>query len=136
MASHMIVQKLLFPTTNKHIVHVIRRYHKHLHDGIKSDAVSGWSISTITSTTLITLQINISNLTHDLCNTTSLLNNVLTVKTSRLPFCSLSNIFNNSRHIIDRNDKVKGLLCSYFMKTAVFWLSEEISINTFQLQNL
>jgi hypothetical protein len=42
MASHMIVQKLLFPTTNKHIVHVIRRYHKHLHDGIKSDAVSGW----------------------------------------------------------------------------------------------
>jgi hypothetical protein len=42
MASHMIVQKLLFSTTNKHIVHVIRRYHKHLHDGIKSDAVSGW----------------------------------------------------------------------------------------------
>ena len=40
------------------------------------------------------------------------------------------------KNIIDRNDKVKGLLCSYFMKTAVFWLSEEISINTFQLQNL
>jgi hypothetical protein len=38
----MIVQKLPFSTTNKHIVHVIRRYHKHLHDGIKSDAVSGW----------------------------------------------------------------------------------------------
>jgi hypothetical protein len=28
------------------------------------------------------------------------------------------------KNIIDRNDKVKGLLCSYFMKTAVFWLSE------------
>ena len=40
------------------------------------------------------------------------------------------------KNFIDRNDKVKGLLCSYFMKTAVFWLSEEISINTFQLQNL
>jgi hypothetical protein len=40
------------------------------------------------------------------------------------------------KNFIDRNDKVKGLLCSYFMKTAVFWLSEEISTNTFQLQNL
>jgi hypothetical protein len=40
------------------------------------------------------------------------------------------------KNIIDRNDKVKGLLCSYFMKTALFWLSEEISINTFHLQNL
>jgi len=40
------------------------------------------------------------------------------------------------KNIIDRNDKVKGLLCSYFMKTAVFWLSEEISTNAFQLQNL
>ena len=40
------------------------------------------------------------------------------------------------RNIIDRNDKIKGLLCSYFMKTALFWLSEEISTNAFQLQNL
>jgi hypothetical protein len=40
--SQMIVQKLPFPTTNKPNVHVIRRYHKHLHDGTKSDAVSGW----------------------------------------------------------------------------------------------
>ena len=40
------------------------------------------------------------------------------------------------KNIIGRNDKVKGLLCSYFTKTAVFWLSEEISINIFQLQNL
>jgi hypothetical protein len=40
--SQMIVQQLPFPTTNKPNVHVIRRYHKHLHDGTKSDAVSGW----------------------------------------------------------------------------------------------
>ena len=40
------------------------------------------------------------------------------------------------KNIIDRNDKVKGLLCSYFIKTAVFWLSEEICTNTFKLQNL
>ena len=40
------------------------------------------------------------------------------------------------KNIINRNDKVKGLLCSYFMKTAVFWLSEEISTNAFQPQNL
>ena len=40
------------------------------------------------------------------------------------------------KNIIDRNVTVKGLLCSYFMKTALFWLSEEISINAFQLRNL
>ena len=40
------------------------------------------------------------------------------------------------KNIIDRNVEVKGLLCSYFMKTALFWLSEEIPINTFQLRNL
>ena len=40
------------------------------------------------------------------------------------------------KNIIDRNDKVKGVLCSYFMKTAVYWLSEEICTNTFKLQNL
>jgi Mg2+ and Co2+ transporter CorA len=40
--SQVIVQKLPFPTTNKPNVHVIRRYHKHLHDGTKTDAVSGW----------------------------------------------------------------------------------------------
>jgi hypothetical protein len=37
-----IVQKLPFPTTNIPNVEVIRGYHKHLHDGTKSDAVSGW----------------------------------------------------------------------------------------------
>ena len=40
------------------------------------------------------------------------------------------------KNIIDINNRVKDLLCSYFMKTAVFWLSEEISTNAFQLQNL
>jgi hypothetical protein len=40
--SQNIVQKLPFPTTNIHNAHVIRRYHKHLHDGTKSDAVTGW----------------------------------------------------------------------------------------------
>ena len=40
------------------------------------------------------------------------------------------------KNIIDMTNRVKGLFCSYFMKTAVFWLSEEISTNAFQLQNL
>ena len=40
------------------------------------------------------------------------------------------------KNIINRHDKVSGLLCSYFMKTALFWLSEEICTNTFKLQNL
>jgi hypothetical protein len=31
--SQNIVQMLPFPTTNKPNVHVIRRFHKHLHDG-------------------------------------------------------------------------------------------------------
>ena len=41
-ASQNIVQRLPFPSTNKRNVQVMRRYHKHLHDGTKSDAVSGW----------------------------------------------------------------------------------------------
>jgi hypothetical protein len=40
------------------------------------------------------------------------------------------------KNIIDKNENVKDLLCSYFMKTAVFWLSEEIFISAFQLQNV
>ena len=42
ITSQSIVQRLPFPTTNKSNVHLIQRYHKHLHDGTKSDAVSGW----------------------------------------------------------------------------------------------
>ena len=42
MISQSIVQQMPFPTTNIHNAHAIRRYHKHLHDGTKSYAVSGW----------------------------------------------------------------------------------------------
>ncbi|XP_052086501.1 uncharacterized protein LOC127723808 [Mytilus californianus] len=37
---------------------------------------------------------------------------------------------------INTNEDVKDLLCSYFLKTAVFWVSEEMNINTFQLPKL
>ena len=40
--SQNIVQKLPFPTTNIRYAHVKQRYHKHLDDGTKSDAVTGW----------------------------------------------------------------------------------------------
>ena len=40
------------------------------------------------------------------------------------------------KNIIEKIDNVKGLLCSYFMKTALFWLSEEIHTNAFQLKNV
>jgi hypothetical protein len=33
------------------------------------------------------------------------------------------------KNIINTYEQVKGLLCSYFMKTAMFWLSEEIPTN-------
>jgi hypothetical protein len=94
----MIVQKLPFPTTNKPNVHVIRGYHKHLHDGTKRDAVSGWLLYASFYYVLGQYNsTNTSNLIDDSCKTASLLNNVLTVKTSRSPFRSLSNIVNNSR---------------------------------------
>ncbi|CAC5362072.1 unnamed protein product [Mytilus coruscus] len=37
---------------------------------------------------------------------------------------------------INTNEDVKDLLCSYFLKTAVFWVSEEMNINTFELPKL
>ncbi|XP_052086634.1 uncharacterized protein LOC127723958 [Mytilus californianus] len=40
------------------------------------------------------------------------------------------------KSIINTNDDVKDLLCSYFLKTALFWVSEEVDINTFQLSHL
>ncbi|XP_071142715.1 uncharacterized protein [Mytilus edulis] len=40
------------------------------------------------------------------------------------------------KHIINKNPGVEDLLCSYFLKTTLFWLSEEVSIETFQLENL
>ncbi|XP_071146160.1 uncharacterized protein [Mytilus edulis] len=40
------------------------------------------------------------------------------------------------KRIINTNDKVNDLLCSYFLKTALFWVSEEIDIDTFQLSKI
>ncbi|VDI76260.1 Hypothetical predicted protein [Mytilus galloprovincialis] len=40
------------------------------------------------------------------------------------------------KHIVNTNHDVKELLCSYFLKTALFWVSEEQDINTFQLPKL
>ena len=40
------------------------------------------------------------------------------------------------KRIVNTNDDVKDLLCSYFLKTALFWVSEETDIDTFQLPNL
>ncbi|CAC5390174.1 unnamed protein product [Mytilus coruscus] len=37
---------------------------------------------------------------------------------------------------VNTNDDVKDLLCSYFLKTALFWVSEEVDIDTFQLPKL
>ena len=42
ISSQRIVQRLPSPTKNKPNSNAIRRYHKHLHDGTKSDAVTGW----------------------------------------------------------------------------------------------
>ncbi|VDH98321.1 Hypothetical predicted protein [Mytilus galloprovincialis] len=40
------------------------------------------------------------------------------------------------KRIVNTNDDVKDLLCSYFVKTALFWVSEEVDIDTFQLPKL
>ncbi|XP_063436463.1 uncharacterized protein LOC134717895 [Mytilus trossulus] len=40
------------------------------------------------------------------------------------------------KHIVNTNHDVKELLCSYFLKTALFWVSEEQDINIFQLPKL
>ncbi|CAC5368380.1 unnamed protein product [Mytilus coruscus] len=40
------------------------------------------------------------------------------------------------KHIVNTNDHAKGLLCSYFLKTVLFWVSEEEDIDTFQLPKL
>ncbi|XP_052085584.1 uncharacterized protein LOC127723128 [Mytilus californianus] len=38
--------------------------------------------------------------------------------------------------IVNTNNDVKDLLCSYFLKTVLFWVSEESDIDTFQLSKL
>ncbi|XP_076083580.1 uncharacterized protein LOC143054456, partial [Mytilus galloprovincialis] len=40
------------------------------------------------------------------------------------------------KHIINTNKHAESLLCSYFLKTALFWVSEEVDIDTFQLSKL
>ncbi|CAC5365966.1 unnamed protein product [Mytilus coruscus] len=40
------------------------------------------------------------------------------------------------KRIVNTNDDAKDLLCSYFLKTALFWVSEEVDIDTFQLTKL
>ncbi|VDI01573.1 Hypothetical predicted protein [Mytilus galloprovincialis] len=40
------------------------------------------------------------------------------------------------KHIINKQHDVKDLLCSYFLKTTLFWVSEKVSIETFQLANI
>ncbi|VDI82457.1 Hypothetical predicted protein [Mytilus galloprovincialis] len=40
------------------------------------------------------------------------------------------------KRVINTHDEVKDLLCSYFLKTALFWVSEEHDINRFQLTKL
>ncbi|VDH89705.1 Hypothetical predicted protein [Mytilus galloprovincialis] len=37
------------------------------------------------------------------------------------------------KRIINTIDEVKDLVCSYFLKTALFWVSEEVDIETFHL---
>ncbi|XP_063405888.1 uncharacterized protein LOC134689849 [Mytilus trossulus] len=39
-------------------------------------------------------------------------------------------------HIASTNKDVEGLLCSYFLKTALFWVSEELDIDTFQVSKI
>ncbi|XP_071144101.1 uncharacterized protein [Mytilus edulis] len=40
------------------------------------------------------------------------------------------------KRIVNTNDDVKDLLCSYFLKTALFWVSEEVDIDSFQIPKL
>ncbi|XP_052086560.1 uncharacterized protein LOC127723884 [Mytilus californianus] len=40
------------------------------------------------------------------------------------------------KRIVNTYDDVKDLLCSYFLKTALFWVSEEVDIDTFQIPKL
>ncbi|VDI34498.1 Hypothetical predicted protein [Mytilus galloprovincialis] len=40
------------------------------------------------------------------------------------------------KRTINTHNSVKGLLCSYFLKTALFWVSEEVDIDKFQLSKI
>ncbi|CAC5406621.1 unnamed protein product [Mytilus coruscus] len=53
--------------------------------------------------------------------------------TQLLCYCLLKLTF---KRIVNADNDVKELVCSYFLKTAVFWVSEEVDIDTFQLPKL
>ncbi|XP_076084554.1 uncharacterized protein LOC143055301 [Mytilus galloprovincialis] len=53
--------------------------------------------------------------------------------TQLLCYCLLKLIL---KRVINTNKHTEGLLCSYFLKTALFWVSEEVDIDTFQLSKL
>ncbi|VDI77921.1 Hypothetical predicted protein [Mytilus galloprovincialis] len=40
------------------------------------------------------------------------------------------------KRIVNADNDIKDLVCSYFLKTALFWVSEEVDIETFQLPKL
>ncbi|XP_063406947.1 uncharacterized protein LOC134690807 [Mytilus trossulus] len=40
------------------------------------------------------------------------------------------------KHIVNTNKNAEGLLCSYFLKTALFWVSEEVDIDDFHPSKL
>jgi hypothetical protein len=40
------------------------------------------------------------------------------------------------KEVIEKNPRLKGLLCSYFFKTMLFWLSEELDTSFWTPQNL
>jgi len=40
------------------------------------------------------------------------------------------------KEVIEKNPRLKGLLCSYFLKTMLFWLSEELNTSFWTPQNI
>ncbi|XP_052085369.1 uncharacterized protein LOC127722996 [Mytilus californianus] len=40
------------------------------------------------------------------------------------------------KEIVDRNEDLKGLLCSYFLKTLIFWISEETETSVWRPDNI
>lgn len=40
------------------------------------------------------------------------------------------------KEVIEKNPRLKGLLCSYFLKTMLFWLSEELDTSFWKPQNI
>ena len=47
--------------------------------------------------------------------------------------CSHENLL---KDVIDRDDDCKGLLCSYYIKNIIFWVSEELPLSIWRPENL